>query len=172
MGRKPRVVPGVLGAFEEIDAATDAIKALRADGHTRITVYSSHPNHELEEALGTRVSPVRLFTLVGGLTGCAAGFTMTIWMNLDWPVLVGGKATASVPAFVPIGFELTVLVGALSTVAGLALLAVLLGRRGALYDPRFSDDRIGIFVPAAGDEAARIEQLLRRAGAVEVRRAS
>lgn len=76
------------------------------------------------------------------------------------------------PAFVPIGFELTVLVGALSTVAGLALLAVLLGRRGALYDPRFSDDRIGIFVPAAGDEAARIEQLLRRAGAVEVRRAS
>ncbi len=172
MARRPRTVPGVLASFEQIDAATDAIKALRAGGHKDLVVYCSHPNHELEEALETPVSPVRLFTLIGGLTGCAAGFTMTIWMNLDWPVLVGGKAFASVPAFVPIGFELTVLIGALSSVAGVALLAILLGKRGIMYDPRFSDDRIGVFVPAAHDKAPTLEQLFRDAGAVEVRHAT
>ena len=163
-----RPAAGVLASFEHIDAATDAIRALRARGHRDMTVYSSHPNHELEEALETPTSPVRLFTLVGGLTGCTAGFAMAIWMNLDWPLLVGGKPMASVPAFVVLGFELTVLIGALSSVLGVALLALLLRNQGAAYDPRFSDDRIGIFVPAAGDQARAVEELVRTAGAVEV----
>lgn len=165
---RPRPKPGVLAAFEHIDAATEAIRALRARGHKDVTVYSSHPNHELEEALEAPVSPVRLFTLFGGLVGCTAGFAMSIWMNLDWPVLVGGKPMASVPAFVVLGFELMVLLGALSSVFGVALLAVLLHNRGAAYDPRFSDDRIGIFVPAGGDQARAVEELVRTAGAVEV----
>jgi hypothetical protein len=165
-GRGPAA--GVLASFEHIDAATDAIRALRARGHKDMTVYSSHPNHELEEALETPTSPVRLFTLVGGLTGCTAGFAMAIWMNLDWPLLVGGKPMASVPAFVVLGFELTVLIGALSSVLGVVLLALLLRNKGAAYDPRFSDDRIGIFVPAAGDQARAVEELVRTAGAVEV----
>ncbi|HTK40970.1 MAG TPA: DUF3341 domain-containing protein [Gemmatimonadales bacterium] len=172
MARRPKVLPGVLGSFEQIDAATDAIKALRAGGHKDLVVYCSHPNHELEAALETPVSPVRLFTLIGGLTGCTAGFTMTIWMNLDWPLLVGGKAFASVPAFVPIGFELTVLIGALSTVLGVVLLILLLGKQGVMYDPRFSDDRIGVFVPAPQEKASSLEQLMRDAGAVEVRYAA
>jgi hypothetical protein len=172
MGRRPSIVPGVLASFEQIDAATDAIKALRAGGHRDLVVYCSHPNHELEEALETPVSPVRLFTLIGGLTGCTAGFTMTIWMNLDWPVLVGGKATAAVPAFVAIGFEVTILIGALASVLGVVLLVILLGKRGVIYDPRFTDDRIGIFVPSGGDQAPSVERLLREAGAVEVRHAT
>ena len=54
--------PGVLGAFVHIDAATDAIRALKAQGHADLTVYSAAPNHEIEEALEHTVSPVRLFT--------------------------------------------------------------------------------------------------------------
>ncbi|MCZ6755126.1 MAG: DUF3341 domain-containing protein, partial [Gemmatimonadetes bacterium] len=69
-------VPGVLGSFVYIDAATDAIKTLRAQGHSDMTVYHAAPNHEIEEALEHKVSPVRMFTLLGGLTGCAAGFAM------------------------------------------------------------------------------------------------
>jgi hypothetical protein len=172
MARRPKIVPGVLASFEQIDAATDAIKALRAGGHKDLVVYCSHPNHELEEVLETPVSPVRLFTLIGGLTGCTAGFTMTIWMNLDWPVLVGGKAIAAIPAFVAIGFEVTILIGALASVLGVVLLIVLFGKRGVMYDPRFSDDRIGVFVPAAGEKAPMLEQLFRDAGAIEVRHAT
>jgi hypothetical protein len=161
--------PGLLASFSHIDAAVDAIRALRATGHRNLVVYSPAPNHELEEALSHRVSPVRLFTLIGGLTGCAAGFGMTIWMSYDWPTLVGGKPIASIPPYVVIAFELTILMGALVTVAAVAFFSVVMGKRGVAYDPRFSDDQVGIFVPADSDQIASVETLLRNAGAVEVR---
>jgi hypothetical protein len=170
--KRARRMPGILASFVHIDAAVDAIRGLRAMGHRNLVVYSPAPNHELEEALNHRVSPVRLFTLIGGLTGCAAGFAMTIWMSYDWPVLVGGKPIASIPPYVVIGFELTILLGALSTVAAVGLFSVLMGKRGIAYDPRFSDDQIGIFVPASSDQVEPVENLLRTAGAVEVRHES
>ena len=67
-----RRLPGLLASFKHVDAAADAVRALRARGHRDLTVYTASPNHEIEEALEHRVSPVRLFTLIGGLTGCAA----------------------------------------------------------------------------------------------------
>jgi molybdopterin-containing oxidoreductase family membrane subunit len=167
--RGARRTPGVLASFAHVDAAADAIRALRASGMRDLVVYSAAPNHEIEEALQPRVSPVRLITLIGGLTGCAAGFGMTLWMSHDWPTLVGGKTIGSVPPYVVIAFELTILLGALSTVAAVALFSILMGKRGAPYDPQFSDDRIGIFVPATQDRARQAEQLLRKAGAEEVR---
>jgi hypothetical protein len=160
---------GVVASFLQVDAAVDAIRALRAKGYRNLVVYTPAPNHEIEEALEHKVSPVRLLTLLGGLTGCTAGFAMTIWMSYDWPLVVGGKAIASLPPYVVIGFELTILMGALSTVAAVALFSLLMGQRGTPYDPRFSDDAIGIFVPTAPDQLGPIEQLLRSAGAVEVR---
>jgi hypothetical protein len=167
--KRARRMPGLLASFIHIDAAVDAIRALRATGHRKLVVYSPAPNHELEEALSHRVSPVRLFTLIGGLTGCAAGFGMTIWMSYDWPVVVGGKPIASIPPYVVIAFELTILMGALVTVAAVAFFSVVMGKRGVAYDPRFSDDQVGIFVPADSDQIASVETLLRNAGAVEVR---
>jgi hypothetical protein len=164
-----RRATGVLGSFIHVDAAVEAIKALRAGGHRNLVVYSAAPNHEIEEALDHSVSPVRLFTLIGGLTGCAAGFGMTIWMSLDWPLIVGGKTIASIPPYVVIAFELTILLGALSTVAAMVLFSVLMGKRGIAYDPRYSDDQIGVFVPGGADQQGAVERLLRSAGAVEVR---
>jgi cytochrome bd-type quinol oxidase subunit 1 len=169
---KPRRMPGVLASFVHVDAATDAIRALRARGHRNLTVYSAAPNHEIEEALEHKVSPVRLFTLIGGLTGCAAGFGMTLWMSYDWPLVVGGKPIGSIPPYVVIAFELMILLGALSTVAAVAVLSVLQTRRGAAFDESFTDDRIGIFVPAGSEQRGAVEQLLLSAGAVEVRHAA
>lgn len=163
---------GVLASFVHIDAATDAIRALKAQGHTDLTVYSAAPNHEIEEALDHPVSPVRLFTLIGGATGCAAGFAMTIWMSENWPLLVGGKPIASIPPYVVIGFELTILLGALSTVLGVVLLSALKSRKRVPYDEKFSDDHIGVFVPCRADQAAAVEALFRKAGSVEVKHAA
>jgi hypothetical protein len=166
---RPRRLPGVLASFIHVDAAVEAIKALRARGFRDLVVYSAAPNHEIEEALDQPVSWVRLFTLIGGLTGCAAGFGMTIWMSLDWPTLVGGKTIASIPPYVVIAFELTILLGALSTVAALVVFSALLDKKGVAYDPRSSDDLIGIFVPVKGDQQGTIEQVFQAAGALEVR---
>ena len=168
-GKPARRMPGVLASFVHVDAAVDAIRALRAQGHRKLTVYSAAPNHEIEEALAHKTSPVRLFTLIGGLTGCAAGFGMTLWMSHDWPLIVGGKPIGAIPPYVVIAFELTILLGALSTVAAVALFSIFQGRRGMPFDPSFTDDRIGIFVPSGSDQRGAVEQVLRSAGAVEVR---
>lgn len=168
MASRPTPVPGVLAAFEHIDAATDAIRTLRDQGYRDLTVYSPAPNHELEEAVGHPVSWVRLFTLLGGLSGCTAGFAMTIWMSRDWPLLVGGKPIAAIPPYVVIAFELTILLGSLATVAGMIILGVLGTRKGRPYHPRFSDDRIGIFVPCSDRQAPGVTALLTSAGSVEV----
>ncbi|MDZ4674018.1 MAG: DUF3341 domain-containing protein [Gemmatimonadota bacterium] len=161
-------VPGVLGSFEEIDAATDAIHALRARGHGDLTVYSAAPNHELEEALAQPRSWVRMFTLIGGLTGCASGFGMTLWMSYDWPLLVGGKPIGAIPPYVVLAFELTILFGALFTVAGMIILSMMKSLKGRPYHPRFSDDRIGVFAPCGPQEADAIVRLMQDAGSVEV----
>jgi hypothetical protein len=64
--KKPRT--GVLGIFAHLDSATEAIERLRADGYA-LTVYSPTPRHELEEALESPESAVRIFTLTGAFTG-------------------------------------------------------------------------------------------------------
>jgi len=97
---------------------------------------------------------------------------MTIWMSRDWPVLVGGKPIASIPPYVVIAFELTILIGALSTLFAVAFLSLLKAGRKIAYDPRFSDDRIGVFVAARPADAGALEQSLRDAGAVEVTHAA
>lgn len=169
---QPPPTPGVLGVFSYLDATLDAIKTLRAAGQANFTVYSPIPRHEIEDALGQTVSPVRMFTLVGGIAGCAVGAWLTLWMSYDWPINVGGKPIGAIPPYVVIMFEMTILFGALSTILGILLNSVFAARRvGTIqYDPRFTNDRFGIFVPAASDTAGRIESLLREAGAEEVRR--
>jgi hypothetical protein len=165
-----KAVPGVLASFEHIDAACDAIRTLRGQGRKDMTVYYSHPNHELDDAVGHSTSPVRRVTLTAGLTGFTSAWAMTVWMNRDWPLLVGGKPIVALPAFVVPAFELTVLIASLSTVASVFIFSALFANKGAAYHPRFSDDRIGIFVPGAGDQAASVEAMFKSAGAVEVER--
>ena len=159
---------GVLAAYQHVDAASQAISELKEMGHHDFTVYTPVPNHEIADAIDHPVSPVRLWTLIGGLTGCASGFAMTLWMSYDYPLVVGGKPLGSIPPYVVIAFELTILFGALATVAGL-LFHAWLDRRAAAYDPRCSDDRIGIFVPCPVERRSAVEQLLRSSGATEVR---
>jgi hypothetical protein len=161
---------GVLGIFTELDAATETIKKLRKAGHKEIVVYSPLPRHELEHALEPAESPVRIFTLVGALTGAAAGFGLAIGTSLDWPLMTGGKPIISVPAFVAIGFEVTVLLGALSTVVGLFLNARLPHlARYAVYDPSFSVGRFGVFVAIPAEREGEVKAVMTESGAHEVR---
>ena len=165
--------PGLLGVFSHLDTTVDAIKKLRAGGYDDFTVYSPIPRHEIEDALGAPVSPVRMFTLIGGIAGCSIGAWLSLWMSEDWPVQVGGKPIGSIPPYVVIMFEMTILFGAITTILGILFNTLFAARRAGtiLYDPRFTNDRFGIFVPAGSDKAGAVEKLLRDAGAEEVRRA-
>ena len=162
---------GVLGVFHELDAACDAIRALRQDRVTKIQAFTPTPRHELEDAFGHPKSPVRLFTLIGGALGASFGYWIAIWSSDYWPLITGGKATASWIPYTIIGFEVMVLVGALSTVAGMFInsrIPRLTSTSG--YDPRFSGGHFGIFIACDDAKAGQAESLLREHGAVEVRR--
>jgi hypothetical protein len=165
--------PGVLAVFSHLDAVIEAIQKLRSSGHADFTVYSPIPRHEIEDALGQPVSPVRAFTLIGGIAGCAIGAWISLWMSYDWPVVVGGKPIGSVPPYVVIMFEMTILFGALTTILGIVLNALFAARRRGtiMWDPRFTNDKFGIFVPAAPAGAPQVELLLRDSGAEEIRSA-
>lgn len=166
MAAKP--VPGVLASFAHVDSAVEAIAGLKARGFRDLTVYTASPNHEIEEVLDQPVSWVRLFTLIGGLTGVTAGFAMTIWMSNDWPLLVGGKPIAAIPPYVVLAFELTILYGSLCTVAGMIILSLVKSLKGRPFHPRFSDDLIGVFVPCSADQTPAVRELLTTAGSEEV----
>jgi hypothetical protein len=163
----------ILGIFAHVDTATRAIRELRDRGFHGVSVYSPVPLEEFEEALtgdGLPRSPVRLFTLVGALTGTASGFALTIWSSLKWNLITGGKPVVSIPPFVVIAFELTILLGGLCTLLGLVVTARLPKLRGSPgYDPRFTVDRFGVEVRCEPSARPAAEEILRRAGAEEVR---
>ena len=163
----------VLGVFAHVDTTVDAIRELRAKGFADLTVYTPAPIEDIEEEV-ERVRPlskVRLFTLLGGLTGTATGFFITVWSSLVWSLLTGGKAPVSFPPFIIIAFELTILLGGLSTVLAILLLGRLPKLTPSLtYDPRFTVDRFGVAVACAAEKADAASTVLRSAGAEEVRR--
>jgi hypothetical protein len=153
---------GVLASFEFLDSTVDSIHELRKAGFKDLRAYMPFPEHHIEEALGYHESPVRVFTLVGGLTGAATGFAFTTWTSMDWPLVTGGKPIVAIPTSVVIAFELTVLFGALSTLIGLFFLSRLPHVKPTIiYDPGFASGRFGLYVAAEGaklDEARRILQ--------------
>ena len=158
-----------LGVFGEVDTAVEAIESLQAAGMNDLETYSPLPQHELEHALNRPKSPVRLFTLVGGLTGAATGFALAIWTSLDWPLITGGKPIVSLPPFVVIAFEMTILFGALATVIGLFIHARLgPPGKGLAYDPSFSADSFGVLVDAPEGRGAEARRILESAGARDV----
>jgi molybdopterin-containing oxidoreductase family membrane subunit len=161
---------GVVGVFGNLDGALLAIRELRSKGYANLQVYSPVPNDEIHEAMQKRESPVRMFTLIGGLSGCALGFAYAISTSLDWELIVGGKPIVSLPPYVIIGFECTILLGALITVAGMFLNARLpkLGRAPG-YDPRFSGDKFGVVAFGGPAQLAAAEGIMKDAGAEEVR---
>src|SRR5947208_14793235 len=110
----------VLGIFAHVDTTVRALEELKSKGYHDLTVYTPVPVHEIEDVLerDRPVSPVRLFTLLGGLTGTASGFLLTIWSSLQWSLIVGGKPIASVPRYAVIAFEPTIPFGGVATLIG------------------------------------------------------
>jgi len=160
---------GILAQYGSLGDTQRAIERLRAAGHLDLEVFSPIPSPELEEALDIHSSPVRRWALIGGITGCATGLVLTTLTSLAYPLISQGKPIVSMPAFIIIMFELTILFTGIFGLIGLLVHT----RKPALrlsphYRETFSVDRFGIFVPAGGEAGAEVERLLRETGAVEV----
>jgi hypothetical protein len=160
---------GVMGIFFYVDDAAAAVRTLRQQGHRNLSVFSPMPHHEIEHALEQGSSLVRWVTFAGAMLGVTGGFALCIYVSLSYPLVVGGKELVSLPPFVVIAYESMILLGVLFNLVGMLALARLPAfRTRAPYDPRFSEDRIGIWVPCAGEAATRVQEILRGHRAEEV----
>ena len=164
-----RAATGALGVFAYVDDAIHAARKLKAEGY-RVHGLTPTYYHDLEQILDPSRSGVRWVTLTGALLGCLGGFSLCIWTSLDWPLVTGGKEIVSLPPFVVIGFECTILIGSLFNLFGMLGFSGLpdfVAAEG--YDRRFSEDRIGLWVPTAPESAEKAAALLRAEGAEEAR---
>jgi hypothetical protein len=154
----------LLGVYDLPSEVADVVTKLRNRGFDDLETYSPAPFEEIEQAQKPGPSGVRVFTLVGGLTGLFLGFLMQIWMSMEWPVKIAGKAFASIPPFFIIGFELTILLGGTLTFLGCLVLGGLYPRPvDPAYSARFSAEEFGVSVLCSDRDVAEVEGLMRAA---------
>lgn len=163
---------GIVGIFSDPEQLKKAAVQVRDRNIKKFDAFTPFPVHGIEEAMGLKRSFLPWVTFGAGLTGCVTGLVFQIWTSaVDWPLNVGGKPFVSLPAFIPITFELTVLFAGLAT-AGVMLVACGLPNLGApVLDPGLTNDKFALFV-SAEDPAYReneFSDLLKRSGAHEVR---
>ena len=109
----------MLGVLSNPEGTVTTIEELKGAGFEELEIYSPVPSHSIEHALDRGPSPLRLWTLIGCLTGATFAYLMQIWVAYNWPLVVGGKPFASIVPDTIIGFELNILLGGILTVAGL-----------------------------------------------------
>jgi len=162
----------VKAIFSHLDCLVDAIADLKKSGHADFAVTAPLPRHEIEELIYEgEPSPVRWFTLTGALFGGTMGFSLASLTHLNWPMIIpAGKPLVSVPAFMVITFEATVLFGCLFTLIGMLIHCRLPAKDMDIEfeDPRLSDDVFGMVVRILDAEtAAEIQSRLDGQGATE-----
>jgi hypothetical protein len=116
-------VYGIMAEFDDPNALVAATHRAYVEGYRRMDAYSPFPIEELHDALGSRRTRLPLIVLIGGLVGCIGGYLLQYWVStIAYPLNIGGKPLHSWPAFIPVTFECTILVAALSAVFGMLAL--------------------------------------------------
>jgi hypothetical protein len=157
-----------MGVFIYLDDLLSALKGLKEITRD-ITVFAPSDHEEIQEVLQQKPSPVRFFTLFGGLFGLLSGISLAVYTVIQWKFVVSGKPIIPFVPFVIVGFEFLILFGVLSSFAGLLILSRLPRfRLPSYYDPRFSNDHFGVLVSCGVGEKETITGLLKKAGAEEI----
>lgn len=118
--------PKLYGLMAEFDDPTHIVNAAThtyEEGYRKIDAYTPFPIEELTEAMHIRHTRLPLIVLIGGVIGCVGGFLLCYWASvIVYPLNIGGRPLNSWPAFIPVTFECTILLAALSAVLGMLAL--------------------------------------------------
>lgn len=163
----------LFGLYDDEQPLMEAIKAANSDGLDIWNVFTPFPVHGLDPLLGLSESRIHIAGFVFGATGTMTAFGLMTWVfTRDWPIIFGGKPYWSVPSFIPITFELTVLFAAIGMVATFYTICGLApGVTNPVLDERITDDKFCLAFDAdilSEEEREMISAFLESTGASEV----
>lgn len=162
----------VLGVYDDEDLLLDAIKKVRTAGVKIHEVFSPFPVHGIDDVLGYKRSRLAIAAFLFGLCGTTLALVLQIGtMTVDWPMIVGGKDFLPFPAFIPVTFELTVLLGAFGMVGTFFVASNLKPwAKPRIFDIRITDDKHVMAVDIAKNNMSEdeIKKVLADSGAQEV----
>ena len=163
----------LVGIFDDEDVLLDGVTQIRKSGVKILEVYSPFPVHGLDEVLGYRRSRLPKAAFLFGMVGTSLALFTQIWMlGYDWPMIIGGKNFASLPPFIPVTFELTVLLSALGMVATFLIVSDMKPYKWPRqFDIRSTDDKHIMAIDIAlngGKSKDELTRILKDAGASEV----
>jgi hypothetical protein len=167
---------GYLAEFETVTALITACERVRDEGFTRWDAHTPFPVHGLDAAMGLRSTKLPWLVVGAGISGAGLGLLMQWWMNaVDYPLNISGKPLFSIPANVPITFEVTILLSALTAFVGMLALNGLPQYYHPVFQSerfrRVTDDRFFISIEARDPRCnAETERFLAGLGAVAVER--
>jgi hypothetical protein len=162
----------IYGIFDDEEVLLNSIKEVRLHDISIKEVYTPFPVHGLDHALGLQRTRLAIAAFIYGAIGCALAIWMTYYiMILDWPQNIGGKPSfayyLSMPAFVPVIFEMTVLFSAhLMVITYLFKCRLYPGRDSVSPDPRTTDDKF--LMEIEYEDEHKISKLLKQTGASEI----
>ncbi len=114
---------GLLAEFDTPAALVAAANRAYAEGYRKLDTFSPFPIEEAWEAIGHHDRRLSFIVLTGGIIGGLSGYGLAYWVHaMAYPINIGGKPLNSWPQFIPVTFELTILIAALSAVLGMILL--------------------------------------------------
>jgi len=140
--------------FDDEVPMLEAVEKIQESGQSIMDVLTPFPVHGLDQALKMKRTRIPVAGLISGATGGVFGFLAQAWIfTVDYPLVFGGKPYLSVPSFIPVTFEMTVLFTALGVVSALFIRSRFIPRKQ--FEPihdRITDDRFVILVDAAEKE--------------------
>jgi hypothetical protein len=111
---------GLMAEFDDPEELLAATRRAYAEGYRKMDAYTPFPVHGLAEALGHRGVRLPRIALAGGILGALAGYGLQYFASvISYPLNIGGRPLNSWPAFIPVTFEMTILIAALITVLGM-----------------------------------------------------
>ena len=161
----------LVGVFDDEDVLVEAVTAARSQGIRIHDCYTPFPVHGLGHALGYKRSKLPIAAFLFGTLGLSLALLMQFYMmRIDWPMIIGGKNFASI-TFVPVSFELTVLLSALGMVAVFMIVSDLRPYgKAKIFDLRATDDKHIMAIDLSKNSIGleEMKNILNEAGATEV----
>lgn len=161
----------VVAVFEDEQDMMKAITEAKKSEAKPVDAFTPFPVHGLDKLLGISPSRLDIVAFIFGCIGFSSAVALQVWtIGIDLPMNIGGKPAIALPSFIPISFELTVLITALGMAFTFLVISKLIpGVQPKIYDPRQTNDHFVVLFQQEANNFENIRETCMEFGALEVR---